>query len=89
MPSVYTASDEVLNPCSWFLPRLPNAHSQTTAKPFVYLYDLIDHIAILEIFRPASQVVPQGCLALLITHAVTSRSNLLEFAAQLGLASLM
>ena len=72
MPSVHAALNEVVNPCSWFLPRFPNAHAQTATKPLVYVSDLVAHIGITEVFRPALQIVPQGCLALFVAHAVTS-----------------
>ena len=89
MPSVYPALNEVINPRSWLLPRFPNAHAQTATKPLVNISDLTAHVGIFEVFRPALEVVPQGGLALFIAHAVTPRSNLFEFAAQLGLALLM
>ena len=72
MPPVYAALDEVINPRSWLLPRFPNAHAQTATKPLVYGRDLAAHIGITEVFRPALQIVPQGCLALFVAHAVTS-----------------
>ena len=69
-PSVYATSDEVLHPCPWFLPRLPNAHAQTAAKPLVYILDLAAHVGIIEVLHPPLQIVPQGGLTLLIAHAV-------------------
>ena len=77
MPPVYAASDEVLDPRSRLLPRFPYAHTQTAAKPLVYVRDLVAHVGIVEVFRPAAQTVAQGCLALRIAHAVTAASYLL------------
>ena len=89
MPFVYAALDEVINPRSWFLPRFPDAHAKTATKPLIYGRSLATHVGEIKVFRPTLQIIPQGCLALFVAHAVTPRSNLSELAAQLGLALLM
>ena len=72
VPPVYAVADEVLHSRLRFLPRFPDAHAQTATKPLVYGRDLAAHIGIIEVFRPALQIVPQGGLALFVAHAVTS-----------------
>jgi hypothetical protein len=88
-PSVYAALDKVPDPRPWSLPRLPDAHAKSAAKPLVYVPNLISHIGVIEVFCPPLQEIAQGGLALLVAHAVTSRSNLFELAAKLGLTLLM
>ena len=70
LPFCDAASDEVLDPRPWLLPRLPDAHTQAAAEPLVNGRDLADHVGEIKVFRPASEVVPKGGLALLIAHAV-------------------
>ena len=40
VPPVYAVADEVLHPRPRFLPRFPDAHAQTAAKPLVNILDL-------------------------------------------------
>lgn len=88
-PLVYAAAYQIADARFNTLPRFPYTHTDTTAQPLVYCLDLVSHIGQIIIFRPPSQVLPQGDFALAIPHSIASRSNGFEAAAQFGFRLLM
>ena len=86
---VYAAAYQVTDARFNSLPRFPYTHADSAAKPLVYLLDFVSHIGQIVIFRPPSQVLPQGGFAPGIPHAVASRSDGFEAAPQFGFGFLM
>ena len=71
-PFVYAAAYQITDARFTAFPRFPYTHTDATAQPLVYLLDFASHISHTIIFRPPSQVLPQGSFAPGIPHAVAS-----------------
>ena len=89
IPLVYAASYQIADARFSTLPRFPYTHTDATAQPLVCLLDFVSHIGQTIIFRPPTQVLPQGVFALAIPHSIASRSDGFEAAAQFGFGLLM
>jgi hypothetical protein len=65
------------------LPRLPDTHSDTPAKPFVYVFNGRFHIRQLEVAHPAAYRLVEYLFAPLVSHSVASACQQFQFHFQL------
>lgn len=86
---VYAAAYQIANARFNTLPRFPYTHTDATAQPLVNSLDFASHIGHIVIFRPPTQVLPQGVFALGIPYSIASRSDGFEAAAQFCFGLLM